>query len=180
MHRLFVGIRPPAPVRERLLALMGGVSGARWQTDDQLHLTLRFVGEVDRHVAGDVHAVLGTVHQAPFEIAVSGVGAFERRGEPHTLWAGIAPQEPVKALNRKVEQALARAGLPPEARAFHPHVTLARLPRGAGSIRPLLEAAGGVSGPSFEVAAFCLFESRLTPEGAVYSAVERYPLNGSR
>jgi 2'-5' RNA ligase len=180
MHRLFVGIRPPAPVRERLLALMGGVSGARWQTDDQLHLTLRFVGEVDRHVAGDVHAALGTVHQAPFDFAVSGVGAFERRGEPHTLWAGVAPQEPVKALNRKVEQALARIGLPPEARAFHPHVTLARLPRGAGSIRHLLEAAGGVSGPSFEVTAFCLFESRLTPEGAVYSVVERYPLNGSR
>jgi 2'-5' RNA ligase len=180
MHRLFVGIRPPAPVRERLLALMGGVAGARWQTDDQLHLTLRFVGEVDRHVAGDVHAALGTVHQAPFEMAVSGIGAFERRGEPHALWAGVTPHEPLKALNRKVEQALARVGLPPEGRAFHPHITLARLPRGAGSIRHLLEASGGASGPPFEVTAFCLFESRLTPDGAVYSIVERYALSGSR
>jgi 2'-5' RNA ligase len=180
MHRLFVGLRPPAAVRERLLALMGGVSGARWQSDEQIHLTVRFIGEVDRHVAGDVHAALGTVRQAPFELAVSGIGAFERRGEPHTLWAGVAPPEPVKALNRKVEQALARVGLAPEARAFHPHITLARLPRGAGSVRHLLEASGGASGPPFEVNAFCLFESRLTPEGAVYSILERYPLSGLR
>jgi 2'-5' RNA ligase len=120
------------------------------------------------------------IRQPPFQLAVSGIGAFERRGEPHTLWAGVAPQEPVKALNRKVEQALTRTGLLPDARAFHPHITLARLPRGAGSIGHLLEAAGGASGPPFEVSAFCLFESRLTPEGAVYSVVERYELNGSR
>lgn len=180
MHRLFVAIRPPAAARRHLLALMGGVSGARWQREDQLHLTLRFVGEVDRHRAQDVHAALGSVHHPAFEAAVSGLGAFDRRGEPHALWAGVAPQEPLKALARKVDQALARVGVPPESRAFHPHITLARLPRGAGSIRGLLEASGGAAGPPFPVADFGLFESRLTPEGAAYTVVERYPLSVSR
>jgi len=180
MHRLFVAIRPPALARVHLLSLMGGVSAARWQDDDQLHLTLRFVGEVDRHLARDVDAALAAVSQAPFQIAASGIGAFERRGHAHTLWAGIAPQEPVKALARKVDQALSRVGLVPESRAFHPHITLARLPRGAGGLAGLLESSGGVAGPSFEVTAFCLFESRLAPEGPVYAVAERYPLTGSR
>ncbi|HEY0411949.1 MAG TPA: RNA 2',3'-cyclic phosphodiesterase [Allosphingosinicella sp.] len=180
MHRLFVGIRPPAPARERLLALMGGVSAARWQGEDQLHLTLRFIGEVDRHVAQDIDAALSGVHHAAFDIALSGIGAFDRRGEPTALWAGVTPQEPVRALHKKVEQALVRAGLEPERRAYLPHVTLARLPRGAGPIQPLLETSGGASSPPFTVADFCLFESRLTPDGAVYSIVERYSLSESR
>jgi 2'-5' RNA ligase len=180
MHRLFVGIRPPAPVRERLLGLMGGVSGARWQTDEQLHLTLRFIGEVDRHLARDVDAALGGLHHPAFDIALSGIGAFERRGEPTALWAGVAPQEPLRALHRKVEQTLVRLGLEPERRAYLPHITLARLPRGAGTLQPLLETAGGISSPPFAVMEVCLFESRLTPEGADYTIVERYPLNGSR
>ena len=66
---------------------MGGIAGARWQDDDQLHLTLRFIGEVDRHVATDVAAALGSVRHPPFELAVSGVGTFDRKGRIDTLWA---------------------------------------------------------------------------------------------
>jgi 2'-5' RNA ligase len=176
MHRLFVAIRAPAAVRAQLLAAMGGVSGARWQSEDQLHLTVRFIGEVDRHRAVDVHAALGSVHYAPFELSLAGVGAFDRRGEPTALWAAVAPQEPVKALHRKVDQALARIGLEPEGRAYAPHITLARLPRGAGPVGPFLHAAGRLSSPPFTVGDFCLFESRLTPDGADYTIVERYPL----
>src|SRR3546814_13338186 len=93
MHRLFVAIRPPRPVRELLLDVMGGVRGARWQSDDQLHLTLRFIGEVDRHLAEDLHAALGAIHHPRFEIALSGIGSFERRGQPETLWAGVRSEE---------------------------------------------------------------------------------------
>ena len=175
MHRLFVAIRPPEEVRNRLLDLMEGIGGARWQDDDQLHLTLRFIGEVDRHAAGDVHAALGSIHHPPFEIAVSGLGLFDRRGTPKTLWAGVTPQEPVRALHNKVDQAMARVGLEPERRAFHPHITLARL-RGAGSPHDFLARSGGVSTPSWPVDDFVLMESSLTPAGAIYSALERYPL----
>jgi 2'-5' RNA ligase len=176
MHRLFVAIRPPAAVRAILLGAMGGISGARWQSDDQLHLTLRFIGEVDRHRAGDIHAALGAIHQAPFEIALSGIGAFERRGQAESVWAGVAPHEPLKSLHKKVDAALARVGVPPDERAYLPHITLARLKRASGHVGNLLEQSGGLSSPLFTVADFALFESTLTPDGAVYAIVERYPL----
>lgn len=176
MHRLFVAIRPPLAIRHRLLAAMGGISGARWQSDDQLHLTLRFIGEVDRHQAGDVHAALGSIRHAPFDLSLNGIGSFDRRGILDTVWVGVTPQEQVKALHRKVDAALARVGLPPDERAFLPHITIARLNRNAGPIGNLLEEAGGLSSPAFTVDSFALFESDLTNEAAVYSVVERYPL----
>lgn len=177
MHRLFVAIRPPREIRALLLATMGGISGARWQSDDQLHLTVRFIGEADRHRAGDVLAALGAVHQPRFEIALSGIGTFDRRGQPDAVWAGIAPHEPLKALHKKVEQALARVGVAPEQRAYLPHITLARLKRDAGTVGNLFEQSGGLASPLFTVDHFALYESNLTPEGAVYTIVERFPLD---
>jgi 2'-5' RNA ligase len=176
MHRLFVAIRPPRPIREQLLALMGGVSGARWQTDDQLHITLRFIGEVDRHKAEDIALALGTIHHPAFDVALNGIGSFERRGQAEVLWAGVGPHEPLKALHHKVDQACVRAGLEPERRAFHPHITLVRLKRSSGPVEALLSQSGGVTSPPFTVDSFGLYESTLTPEGAIYSLIERYPL----
>ena len=119
MHRLFVAIRPPEAVRSQLLDLMEGVKGARWQDEDQLHLTLRFIGEVDRHLARDIAAALGSIHHPRFEIALSGLGTFERRGQPVTLWSGVSPHEPLKALHKKVDQAVLRAGVAPDRRAYN-------------------------------------------------------------
>lgn len=176
MHRLFVAIRPPSAIRKMLLGAMGGISGARWQSEDQLHLTLRYIGEVDRHRAGDVHAALGAVHHPSFALALSGIGAFERRGLADSVWAGVTPHEPLRALHKKVDAALARVGVAPDERAYLPHVTLARLKRSSGPVGNLLESAGGLSSPAFAVDHFALFESDLTAEAAVYSIVERYPL----
>jgi len=177
MHRLFVAIRPPDRIRDLLLAAMGGISGARWQNDEQLHLTLRFIGEVDRHRAGDVHAALGAVHHPMFQLAINRLGTFDRRGRPDTVWAGVAPHEPVKALHNKVDQAVARVGVARDQRAYIPHITLARLKRSSGSVGGLLEEAGGLESPPFTVDSFGLFESQLTPEGAAYTQIERYPLD---
>lgn len=176
MHRLFVAIRPPRQVREYLLSVMGGISGARWQTDDQLHLTLRFIGDVDGRVADDVHALLGTIRHAPFEIAISGLGTFDRRGDPTALWAGLTPHDDLKELHKKVDKACVRAGLEPERRAYLPHITLARLNRGSGPVGAALASAGGIRSDPFLVDSFSLFESTLTPEGAAYSVAERYRL----
>lgn len=176
MHRLFAAIRPPRHVRERLLGLMGGISGARWQSDDQLHLTLRFIGEVDHHAADDVATALRSIRHPPFTAALDGLGTFERRGRPEVVWAGVGPLEPLKALHQKVDQACVRAGLEPERRAYHPHITLARLGRDAGPPDALLATSGGISGEPFTVSSFGLFESDLTPAGAIYTIVERYSL----
>lgn len=174
--RLFVAIRPPRAVRESLLAAMGGIGGARWQSDEQLHLTLRFIGDVNGRQAEDVHCALGGVRQPRFEIRLSGVGFFGQRGRPEALWAGVAPPEPLAALHRKIDQALVRTGLEPERRAYLPHITLARLNRAAGPIGGFLEQAIDLSSPPFAVDRFALFESDLTAERAVYSLLADYPL----
>lgn len=177
MFRLFAAIRPPAEMRGALLAAMGGVSNARWQSDEQLHLTLRFIGEVDRHRAQDIAAALGSVHHPRFDLALDGVGQFDRKGRIETLWAGVTPHEPVKTLHNKIDQALARVGLDPETRAYLPHITLARFGRSAGPIGGLLTRSGGVSSAAYPITEFCLFESKLSHEGSIYTVVDRYQLD---
>lgn len=176
MHRLFVAVRPPSAVRDILLDLMEGVPAARWVDDEQLHLTLRFIGEVDRHQAADIDAALAAVRHPPFDLALAGLGAFERRGEARILWAGVAPHDALHGLHKKIDHALVRTGLEPERRAFHPHITVARFGRGAPDLRPLLEQAGTLSGASFPVEDFRLYESDLSPQGAVYTVAGRYSL----
>jgi len=178
MHRLFVGLRPPPAIRRQLLDAMGGVPGARWQDEHQLHLTLRFIGEVERPMAEDVALMLGSVHFPPIDVALAGVGQFDTRGRPNALWAGVRPHDALLHLHKKVDQAITRAGLASEARAYLPHITLARLGAGAGTTdRWLAEHAGLASAP-FRFEHFTLFQSHLGSEGAVYEAVERYPLDG--
>jgi 2'-5' RNA ligase len=175
MHRLFVAIRPPRQIRERLLDLMGGVQNARWQCDGQLHLTLRFIGEVDRHRAQDVAAVLASIRHPTFEIAISGVGSFGKRGKG-AIWAGVTPHDELHLLHKKVDQACLRAGIEPDTRAYHPHITLARLGRNAGPVEPFIACWAGLSSARFTVNSICLYESRLGSEGASYTIAERYPL----
>ncbi|WP_343519720.1 RNA 2',3'-cyclic phosphodiesterase [Sphingomonas sp.] len=179
MHRLFVALRPPRAIRERLLGLIGGVPGARWQDDDQLHLTLRFVGEVGMHQAEDVATALGSVRHAPLELRLAGCGMFDSRGRPNALWAGVTPREPLAALHRKVDQAIVRAGLEPERRAYLPHITLARLPGSAGPVDRWLADHAALASAPFVVEAMTLYESRLGTSGASYEPVARYPLTGS-
>jgi 2'-5' RNA ligase len=176
MHRLFVAIRPPEEVRGPLVDLMEGVEGARWQSEDQLHLTLRFIGEVDGRQAEDIDAALQSVRHPRFEIALCGLGVFDRRGQPTALWAAVAPHEPLKALHKKIDHALVRAGVVPERRAYLPHITLARFGRGAGRLQPLLESAGGLSSTPFAVTQFRLYESHLTAAGAHYEPAASYSL----
>ncbi|MBO0749065.1 MAG: RNA 2',3'-cyclic phosphodiesterase, partial [Porphyrobacter sp.] len=120
MPRLFIAICPPEAVREALLATAGGIDGARWQDDDQLHLTLAFAGEVDREQANDLSKALEEVESAAFEAEVSGVGHFERKGAATAVWARVPLTEPLAQLQRRVARACRRAGLEPEKRAYRP------------------------------------------------------------
>ncbi|MGC6400638.1 RNA 2',3'-cyclic phosphodiesterase [Sphingomonas sp. FW199] len=178
MHRLFVAIRPPRAMREQLMLLMHGIHAARWQSDDQLHLTLRYIGEVPGDVAEDVALALGRVTGSPVTMALDGVGRFERRGRTDAVWAGVTPHAPLAALHRKIDQALIRIGLSPEGRAYLPHITLARLNAGSGPVDGFLAANAGLSGAAEAIGDFRLFESHLGGEGAVYETVARYPLSG--
>lgn len=177
-HRLFVALRPPRPVRDLLIAAMHGISGARWQDDEQLHLTLRFIGEVDRHRAEDIAAALGALHAPAVEARIAGFDLFERQGRPHMIWAKVEPHETLAALHRKVDQLLARVGVAPETRSFIPHVTLARLNRATGPVAPFLASNSDLASPSFLFDHVILYESELGHGGSRYHPVARYPLGG--
>lgn len=177
MHRLFIGLRPPVAMRRQLLAIMDGVEAARWQDDDQLHVTLRYVGEVERPVAEDIATILRSVHAPALDLSLAGIGMFDRRGRPTALWAGVAPVEPLAALHRKIDHALVRIGLPAEGRAYRPHITLARLNAAAGPVDSFLAAHGGLTSPPMRVDGFLLYESHLGHDGARYEAVARYAID---
>ncbi len=174
MPRLFVAIRPPSQICDRLIAVQAGVEGAHWQGDAQLHLTLRFIGDVDSRTGDDVVAALSATCAASFDIALNGVGSFDRRGRVDTLWAGVTPRDSLEALHKKIDHALVRIGLPAEGRAYRPHITLAR--GRMGSAGAFLNGYATLNSPPFTVSHFGLYESTLGSDGARYTLVERWPL----
>ena len=176
MHRLFVGLRPPPTMRAALLSLCGGIHNARWQNDEQLHCTLRYIGEVERPLAEDIALALGGVRAPALELSLHGVGCFSGRNRPNAVWAGVRPHDAVAALHRKVDQALARAGVPREGRAYLPHITLARLNAAAGPVDGFLSRHAGLESAPMRFEHFLLYESTLGSEGATYEAVASYPL----
>ena len=174
MHRLFVAIRPPEDVRDLLIDAMDDSADFRWVGEDNLHLTLRFVGEVERPVANDLAHALGSIRFDPFSLRVKGVDRFEQRSGG-ALWAGVEPRELVAALAAKVERICQAVGLEPERRAFHPHITLARWKgRRSREVGGFLEANRGLVSEPFEVRDLRLYESRLSRHGPHYEEVARY------
>ena len=176
MHRLFVAVRPPEDIIDLLVDAMDDSPALRWVPPDNLHLTLRFIGEVQRPQAEDIARALGRIRADRFTVRLAGAGAFEQRGGG-AVWAGLEPKAPVGALAAKVDRACQAAGCEPERRAFHPHVTIARYGRSAKRDAPsFVRRTVALASPPFEVTEFTLFESRLSRHGAHYDAVANFPL----
>lgn len=169
--RLFVGLDLQESIKTALLASMGGVADARWQTAAQLHLTLRFIGDVDRHTAADIAAALGRVNVRPFVAELGDPGLFEHRGRIDTLWVGVRPAEAMERLAKSINAALSSVGLPPESRAFLPHITVAR---GRSMIGATLWPQSPIPRLTWPVDGFALFESRMGKDGSDYAILARW------
>jgi 2'-5' RNA ligase len=176
--RLFVAVAVPDPVARALMLLQGGVPGARWQTREQMHLTLRFIGEVDGREARDLDEVLAGIEAPAFDLQLHGVGQFGNK-QPHTLWAAARKHDMLEHLQRKVDNAIRKVGQPQDAHKFMPHVTLARLRHpDLDRLREWLVAHALFTSDLFAVNAFCLYSSKLTSDGSVYRVEQEYPLRG--
>ncbi len=175
--RLFVGIDLPWELRERLAALCSSLPGARWVPRENLHLTLRFVGEVTPNQAEEVDLALGTMRGKRFPLTVTGIGTHDKAGRPVALWAGVERSPGLEHLQSKIETALQRAGLPAEKRRFLPHITLAKLDVAAEAKLGLFVQTHNLfrAGP-FEIGHITLFSSQLGKEASVYTAEVEYPL----
>lgn len=176
MIRLFAAIEIPESIRMQLSLLQGGIPGARWTPVENLHLTLRFIGEVDHAVARDIDDVLADIREPAFTLSLKGVGEFGRK-EGRALWAGVSNNEPLQHLAAKIESALQRMGLPAETRKYSPHVTLARLKDvPVGELQGFLSTHAMFKSPAFEVRQFALFSSQPSSKGSKYRIESVYPL----
>ena len=179
MIRLFVAVPLPELVRTRLSMLQSGLQGARWIKPENVHLTLRFIGEVRNDLASDIDMALSEIAAPAFTLELDGIGNFARGRHPHALWAGLAKSEPLMHLQAKIESVLVRTGLDAEERKFSPHITIARL-KDARPNRVEAWAAehGTFRTAPFQVDRFALFSSFLKSDGAMYIEEAGYPLAG--
>jgi 2'-5' RNA ligase len=176
--RLFVALTLPETVRHRLTGLANGLPGARWVKPENLHLTLRFLGEVNNLTAADVDDALAKIHSPGFDLGLNGIGHFGEGRKLRALWVGVEATTELMRLQEKIEQALIRAGLPPEPRKFKPHITLARFKSHPGGrlqtylAEHNLLRAGPIAMESFE-----LYSSFTSADGAIYRVEASYPLD---
>jgi 2'-5' RNA ligase len=175
--RLFVAIDLPGELRAQLAGLARGLPGARWVPAQNLHLTLRFIGELPSHRAEEVDLALSALRGKRFGLTLTGVGTHNRGGRETALWIGVERNPGLEHLQAKIETALQRAGLTPERRRFLPHITLARLDGCAEDKLVAYVQSNNLfrAGP-VEIDAVTLFSSQLGKEASVYTAEEAYPL----
>ena len=175
MYRLFVAIDPPDDIKRSLMDICFGVPGARWTDETRMHVTLRFIGEVDGGVFEDAREALATVQFEPFEMTVKGLGFFPPRKAPETLWAGVEGNDKLVQLRNRVESALGRAGLARESRKFAPHIVLAKIKETPpGRLAGFLGQHALLKFPPFTVEEFHLYSSHLSSERALHTIEESY------
>ncbi|MCL2220234.1 MAG: RNA 2',3'-cyclic phosphodiesterase [Chitinispirillia bacterium] len=178
MRRLFIAVDLPERVRDEISDLYCAIPGARWTEDAKLHITLRFIGEVDSVMAGRIDALLRTVDFTPFTLTLKSTGFFPPRGRPKVLWCGISGGDDLARLQKQIERGLtSKLGLPPEDKKFHPHITIARLSDAPdGKLADFLTSNALFETGEFMVSEFVLYSSVLNRDGAIYTKEVEYSM----
>ncbi len=175
--RLFVALDLPEHIGDRVARLGYGLLGARLVPASQLHLTLCFIGEVEGGIYLDICDALAQIEFPVLSLQLDGVGFFPPRKKPRVAWAGVAPCEELKMLQKKVESTLFRLGLELEKRKFSPHISLARLRHTPVSrVGQFLEQHNLFMTELFQVNEFILYSSVLNERGARHVVEQRYGL----
>lgn len=178
MPRLFSAIEIPGDIKAELFRLHQPLPGARWVKQLDYHITLRFFGDIDKGQTRELAANLGEIELDAFEVQISGLGAFGGN-DPHNVWAGVQPNAALDGLARAHERAARNAGLPPEKRAFHPHVTLARLNgSNADAVAKFLTRFSGYRSEPFFVPRAVVMSSKPFTGGGPYTIEDAFELRG--
>lgn len=169
--RLFVAIDPPDRIKRWLVELDPALPGMRWASADHLHLTLGFFGQVSAPAEVALREHLSSISFGSFVLPVQGIGAFPPKGPPKIIWIGPGTGHPhLFQIHKRVQEAALAAGLEPDLRPWHPHITLARCGNvSAQEARRFLEKNAELDPGMFRVEEFSLYSSRLTPAGSIYT-----------
>ena len=180
MIRLFIGLNFPDSVNSQIEIMSCGIKGARWIAPENLHLTLRFIGEVDGGAFRELAEGLEEIRFPPFEIELDGLNYFKDGRQINTLWAGVKPTEPLQALKSKIDKCLGEFEVSVDRRKFQPHVTLARVKKAhPEKVQRFIGNHLPFNTPPFTVHAFHLFSSTLSEKNAYYAIEQSYPLASS-
>lgn len=177
MPRLFTGLEIPAEIGAELALMRGGLAGARWIDPENYHITLRFVGDVDRETARDIAAALGESRARPaLTVTLDALTAFGG-SKPRALVARVVPTPELTRLQAEQERLMQRVGLDPEPRKYTPHVTLARLRHASpGDVAAGLALRGLLRKLAFTAERFVLYSARDSVGGGPYVVEAAYPL----
>ena len=186
--RCFIAVPVCGPVRKAVArvqeALRRADADVKWVAEENLHLTLKFLGEIAEESAEELRGLLAA--EAPrwpkLALTYAGIGRFPERGAPRVVWAGCAGDvDRLAGLAGAAERAAERIGIPRERRPFVAHLTIGRVrsPRNAKRLESALENQREVPLGRDEVAAFSLIRSTLTPRGAVYEPLASFPLGSA-
>jgi len=182
--RCFLAVELPESVRERLRSLQDRlqsvIRGVRWGRPDQIHLTIKFLGDVPDARLSAVCRVAELVASAcpQCDITVGGTGCFPPRGPVRIIWAGLVdPPQTLFDCQRRCERDFMPLGYPPEERRFHPHLTLGRVNASPfpGDVRGAVGREAGFSCETFTARELVVFESILSSAGPTYTAICRVP-----
>lgn len=177
MLRLFVGLSVPDDVAASLAGLANGMPGARWVAPENLHVTLRFIGEVSEADAEDIHIELSKLVAKTFSFDIAGMDTFGQGRKAHALFAGVPLTTDLELLQTRTESAVARAGQPRETRKFKPHVTIARLKNAPEThLLGFIQVHNLFRAGPIPVDHFILYESRMGKGGSAYFSLAEYPL----
>ena len=180
MPRLFTALEIPRDAALSLSLLRGGLPGARWIDVENYHITLRFIGDVEGHVADEVANALDRIRRPEFSLRLSGVMAFGSK-KPHSVVASVSPSPDIQALQAEIERICQRLMLAPDPRKFTPHVSLARLRNVRNEeVAHYLSSRGNFSTAPFSVGRFVLMSSRNSVGGGPYIVEEAWPLEAPR
>jgi RNA 2',3'-cyclic 3'-phosphodiesterase len=172
MHkRLFVAIDLPESTRQLLASLDPQIRGVRWIDPAQMHLTIGFFGDVADDIDLALREKLGAIEFGAFFLPVTGVGTFSAKGTPEIIWIGVGKAHPhLFQIHKRVQEAALAAGIEPELRPWHPHITIARCREvSAQSLRKFLQFNEDLDAGMIRVDAFHLYSSKLTPAGPIHT-----------
>jgi 2'-5' RNA ligase len=183
--RTFIAIELPEATREALARVQEQLkqsrAGVRWLNPGAIHLTLKFLGDIDPAQVEDLAAAMAQAVQSepPLNLSAGGLGAFPNNRNPRVVWIGIIGEvERLVRIQARLEKALAPLGFPREERPFRPHLTLGRV-KERRRLRELTEAMASLALPgfnSFDVREIILYKSDLRPTGAIYTKLHHMPL----
>jgi 2'-5' RNA ligase len=181
-QRLFVALSLPSVVRDALAALATRIEGVAWTRPEQLHITLRFLGDVPHAQIDPMIDRLAGIRVAPFILPLEDLGTFPPKRPPRILWASVGSGHPrLFQLRQRLDDALLASGVDLDVRTFHPHATLARCQEtSAPAIATWLRHQQDFLAPPFRVEAFDLYSSELHANGAQHMLLHRFPLETER